>query len=127
MAPPMQPPWIEQTTGLVISSQMFQASSTSRRKARRFCGSSASAPSAPKSMPEENIGPAPRTTTQSTSGSAAAARKAAPSAWTSSPFIALRFSGRSRTTWRTGPRSSVVTIDMAATLPPGAAPGVAEP
>ena len=49
-------------------------------------------------MPEENIGPAPRTTTQRTEVSAAASRSASPVATTSSPLNALRFSGRFRTT-----------------------------
>ena len=60
-------------------------------------------------MPEENIGPSPRSTTQWTSRSAAAAWSTSRMPSTSSAFIALRFSGRLRTTWRTGPRSSVVT------------------
>ena len=67
-----------------------------------------------KSMPEENIAPSPRMTTQSTSGSLAAARSARPISVTSSPFIALRFSGRLRTTWRTLPRSSICTIAISA-------------
>ena len=54
-------------------------------------------------MPEEKSGPAPRTTTTRTAGSSAAARSAAPVASTSSAWNALRFSGRLRTTWRTGP------------------------
>ena len=69
-------------------------------------------PSAPRSMPEENIGPAPRSTTQRTSGSSAAARSAAPTRRSSSWLKALRFSGRLRTTWRTAPRSSVSTRVM---------------
>ena len=47
----------------------------------------------PRSMPDENIGPAPRSTTQRTAGSSAAARSASPVASTSSPWNALRFVG----------------------------------
>src|SRR4051794_41595294 len=64
------------------------------------------------SIPEENIGPSPRTTTTCTDSSYAASRNASPSARTISPFIALRFSARVITTWRTGPRSSVATSPM---------------
>ena len=45
-------------------------------------------------MPDENIGPAPRTTTTRTESSAAASSNALPRAWISSPFMAFRFSGR---------------------------------
>ena len=99
----MHAPWIAQITGLGISSARFQASRQRRRNARRRSGASASSLSAPRSMPEENIGPAPRSTTQRTAGSSAAARSASPVASTSSPWNALRFSGRFRTTWRIGP------------------------
>jgi hypothetical protein len=58
------------------------------------------------------MGPSPRITTQRTSVSLAAAFRATPSAWTSSPFIALRLSGRLSTTWRAAPRSSVMTSGM---------------
>ena len=54
-------------------------------------------------MPDENIGPAPRITTQRTDVSAAASRSASPVAMTSSPLNALRFSGRLRMTLRTAP------------------------
>ncbi len=108
----MQPPWICAITGFVISSARFQASMHSRRKARRCSGCCATAPSALKSMPEENIAPAPRITTTRTSGAFAASFSAAPIASTSSPCIALRFSGRFRIRWRTAPRSSVSTSGM---------------
>ena len=68
-------------------------------------------------MPEENIAPSPRSTTQCTDGSSAAARSASPVASTSSSLNALRFSGRLRTTWRTAPRSSVSTMAMGGRLP----------
>ena len=45
-------------------------------------------------MPDENIGPSPRTTTTRTESSAAAASIAAPSSRIVSPFSAFRFSGR---------------------------------
>ena len=94
IAPPMHAPWIWQIVGLVISSARFQASRHRRRNARRCSGASASPARAARSMPEENIGPAPRTTTQRTAVSSAAARSASPVASTSSPLNALRFSGR---------------------------------
>ena len=94
MAPPMQAPWITQIVGLVISSARFQASRMGRRNARRSSGASDRAANDPRSMPEENIGPAPRSTTQRTELSAAASRSASPVASTSSPLNALRFSGR---------------------------------
>jgi hypothetical protein len=112
----MQAPCIAHTVGLVISSARLQASMHARRNARRFSGAAASAASEPRSMPEENIGPAPRSTTQWTAVSAAAARNASPVAMTSSPLNALRFSGRFRITCRTGPRSSVRTRVMPGTL-----------
>ena len=115
-APPMQAPCTWHTVGLAISSHRFQVSRISRRKARRFSGAWERPTRSEKSIPEENIGPSPRITTQRTSGSLAAALSATPSAWTSSPFNALRFSGRSRTTWRTGPRSSVSTMGMSRSL-----------
>src|SRR5215207_7861517 len=111
-APPMHAPWIAQMTGLGISSARFHASSTPRRNVRRRSGASARSASAPRSMPEENMGPAPRTTTQRTPGSSAAARSAAPVARMSSSWNALRFSGRFSTTWRTGPRSSDSTRSL---------------
>ena len=116
IAPPMQAPWITQIVGLVISSARFQASRQARRKARRSSGASDSAASEPRSMPEENIGPAPRITTQRTDVSAAASRSASPVATTRSPLKALRFSGRLRITLRTGPWSSVSTRVMPRTL-----------
>jgi hypothetical protein len=63
-------------------------------------------------MPDENIGPSPRTTTTRTESSLAASLKASPSAMTISPFIALRFSARVMTMCRTAPRSSVSTSGM---------------
>ena len=45
-------------------------------------------------MPDEKSAPSPRTTTTRTESSPAAASIPAPSAWISSPFSALRFSGR---------------------------------
>src|SRR5436305_3725943 len=60
-------------------------------------------------MPDENIGPLPRTTTTRTESSPAASSNALPTAWISSPFSALRFSGRFMTMWRTAPRSSIST------------------
>ena len=65
-------------------------------------GRSARFASEPTSMPEENIGRSPRSTTQCTDGSSAAARSASTVAITSSWLNALRFSGRLRTTG--GPR-----------------------
>jgi hypothetical protein len=108
----MQAPWMTQTVGLAISSGRFQAARIALRKERRRSGCSASAASEPRSMPEENIGPAPRSSTQRTSGSAAAARSASPTASTSSSLNAFRFSGRLRTTCRTGPWFSLITSDM---------------
>src|SRR4051794_33982891 len=61
------------------------------------------------SMPDENIGPAPRSTTTRTESSAAASSNASPVASISSSLKALRFSGRFRTMWRTAPRSSIST------------------
>src|SRR3954452_7809923 len=75
---------------------------------RRRSGSVAAPASAATSMPAEKTLPAPRTTTTRTFGSSAAVRNAVPVASTSSPLNALRLSGRWRTTWRTGPRSSVI-------------------
>src|SRR3954447_21645871 len=60
-------------------------------------------------MPDENMGPLPRTTTTRTESSSAASSKARPAAWISSPLKAFRFSGRFRTMWRTAPRSSIST------------------
>ena len=74
----------------------------------------AEAASSPRSTPAENTGPSPRSTTQCTASSAAASRSACASARSSSWFIALRFSGRFSTTWRTAPRSSVMTMLMVA-------------
>jgi hypothetical protein len=54
-------------------------------------------------MPEENTGPVPRSTTQRTAGSSAAAASAAPVASTSSAWNALRFSGRLSTMCRIAP------------------------
>ncbi len=102
-APPMHAPWIAQMTGLGISSARFHASRQWRRNVRSCSGAALSAPSDPRSMPDENSGPAPRTTTTRTAGSSAAARSAVPVASTSSSWNALRFSGRLRTRWRTGP------------------------
>ena len=65
--------------------------------------------SSPRSTPAEKTGPSPRSTTQCTEASSAAARSASASSSSSAWFIALRFSGRFSTTWRTAPRSSVVT------------------
>jgi hypothetical protein len=110
----MQPPWMEAIVGLTISSARFHASMHSRRNARSISNWPGSSASVLKSMPEENIGPAPRTTTQCTSGSLAAALSADPTSATNSPLNALRFSGRLRTTWRTLPRSSVSTIGISA-------------
>ncbi len=93
--------------GLAISSAMLKASMQARRNGRSMSGCPARFASEPRSMPDENIAPSPRSTTQCTPGSSAAARSASPVASTSSSLNALRFSGRFRTTWRTAPRSSV--------------------
>src|SRR3954471_10205828 len=60
-------------------------------------------------MPDENIGPLPRTTTTRTEPSAAASSNAWPAASISSPLNAFRFSGRLRMMCRTAPRSSIST------------------
>src|SRR3954471_21246415 len=60
-------------------------------------------------MPDENIGPLPRSTTTRTESSVAASSNAWPAASISSPLKAFRFSGRFRTMWRTAPRSSIST------------------
>ena len=114
IAPPMHPPCIWAIVGLAISSQRFHVDRIAPRVSRSRWGLSASEPSEPMSIPAENIAPAPRTTTHLTDESSAAARSAAPSPAISSSFIALRFCGRFITTWRTGPRSSVITMLMAA-------------
>ncbi len=57
----MQAPWIWQIVGFVISSSRFQARSTSARNGRRLEGSSDRSASEPRSIPDENIGPSPRT------------------------------------------------------------------
>src|SRR4051812_17936929 len=116
-APPRHAPCTTHTTGLVMVSAAFQASSAAWRNGRRPSGVVAAPASAATSIPAENTLPAPRRTTQRTAGSAAAARSAPPTARTSSPLSALRFSGRLRTTWRTAPRSSVTTRSGTAAQP----------
>jgi hypothetical protein len=113
IAPPMHAPWMAQIVGFVISSARFQASRHSRRNARRFSAPAASSLSAARSIPEENMGPSPRSTTHWTAGSSAATRRVCPTSRTSAPSNALRFSGRLRNRWRTVPRSSVRTRAMA--------------
>ncbi len=112
IAPPRHAPWICAIVGFGISSSRFHAARIGRRSACSPPGSAASAPRAAKSMPDENIGPAPRTTTHVTSRSAAASANASCSAAITSALRALRFSGRLMTTWRTGPRSSHRTMLM---------------
>ena len=89
IAPPMQRHGSTHTVGLGISSARFQASRIGRRNARRPDGSAASAPRSLKSIPLENIGPSPRTTTQCTTLTRAASNASRiPS--TSSAFIPFR-------------------------------------
>src|SRR4051794_31364052 len=116
-APPRQAPCTWQTTGLVMVSARFHASSAACRKARRFPGAVAAPARVATSMPAEKTLPAPRRTTQWTAASCAAARSAAPMASTSSSLSALRFSGRLRMRWRTGPRSSAITRSGTAAEP----------
>jgi hypothetical protein len=97
-APPMQAPWSWQTMGFSIVSARFQASRHTRRNGRRRSGSPPNSASAPRSMPEENVGPWPRSTTQRVWGSSAASRSGCPVASTRSASNALRFSGRLSTT-----------------------------
>src|SRR4051794_695711 len=109
IAPPMHPPWICAIVGLGISSSRFHHSRIGVRNSRSDCGDFETSCSDPRSIPDENIGPLPRTTTTRTESSAAASSNARPVASISSPLKALRFSGRLRTTWRTAPRSSIST------------------
>ena len=117
-APPRQAPWICAIVGFAIRSQRFQIERICSRHSRSVSGSWPIASRSPESIPLENIVPAPRTTTQRTATSAAAARSASPSARMSSVFSALRFSGRLRTTWRTAPRSSCRTMLTAMRIGP---------
>src|SRR3954468_15789835 len=109
IAPPMQAPWIFTIVGFGISSSRFHQRRIGSRNSRRFSGDCETSFSDPRSMPDENIGPLPRTTTTRTESSAAASSNAWPAAWIESPLKALRFSGRLRTMWRTAPRSSIST------------------
>ncbi len=68
-APPSAAPWIWQMVGLSISSSRFQMCRSGVRKRRSPEGSSDRSFSSPTSMPEENIGPSPRTTTTLTESS----------------------------------------------------------
>ena len=108
-APPMQAPWIWQTTGFSISSAMFQASRQARRNGRRRSGVPLRSASEPRSIPEENIGPSPRSTTHVHVGVVGGRAQGGARGDTSSWLKALRFSARLRTRWRTAPRSSVST------------------
>ena len=125
-APPMHARWIWQTTGLGIDSQRLAHSRNTSRNGRKTPGLPACCASSPRSTPAEKTGPEPRSTTQRTASSAAASASAAASSCRSCWLIALRFSGRLRTTWRTAPRSSVMTMLIAA-APDGRlrAPGAA--
>jgi hypothetical protein len=116
-APPTHVRWIWQMTGLAIDSHRFAHSRNTFLNGRSTVGSPAKEPSSSRSTPAENTGPSPRSTTQCTELSSAAARSSLPSASSMTWFIALRFSGRFKTMWRTAPRSSVTTMLMAAFLP----------
>src|SRR3954452_13939772 len=109
IAPPMQAPWSSAIVGFGISSSRFHQRRIGSRNSRIPLGSCARSFRPPTSMPDENIGPLPRTTTTRTESSAAASSNAWPAAWINSPLNALRFSGRLRTMWRTAPRSSIST------------------
>ena len=74
IAPPMHAPWIWRDRRL--GHLLEQVPGLEDRPARRRAGGSGSPARPPRkltSMPEENIGPSPRSTTQCTSSSSAAA------------------------------------------------------
>src|SRR3954447_3792420 len=109
IAPPMHAPWICAIVGFGICSSRFHHSRIGVRNSRSDVGEDDRSRSEPRSMPDENIGPLPRTTTTRTESSAAASSNARPVASINSPLNAFRFSGRFRTMWRTAPRSSIST------------------
>ena len=87
------------------------------RKARRLPGFAARSPSeAEVHAGRRTSGPRRAGRRSARTASAAAARSASPTALTSSPLKALRFSGRLSTTWRTGPCVSVITRGIAGSV-----------
>ncbi len=97
IAPPIAAPWICAIVGLSISSSLLYISTSGVRYSRRSAESSDRLRRSPTSIPDENMGPSPRSTTTRTEGSSAASRKASSSPWSSSRLSAFRFSARSMT------------------------------
>ena len=106
IAPPMQAPWIWRPSAWP-SPRAGSRPRGSGGGTRAGAGSAASAAEAAKSMPAENIVPVAAHHDAEHVAVGGGGGSASPSAGISSPLSALRFSGRLRTRWRTGPWSSV--------------------